>query len=115
MERILDRQNNPQSKSSWKPVLITNGIILFILFYFCYHLFVLETGDISYQIEDIIINSFIVISVWVVIVNIIGLFISLFFSKTYWRKWLVVVACGVIIFISILVIRFIIDFDKIIN
>ncbi len=113
-ERILDSENKPKVKNSWKPMLILNGIVLSILLYFCYQLFI-SGNDIVYRTQSIIMNSLMVISVWIVIVNVLFMLVSLFFSKTSWKKWLFVIVCGVILFILTLVIQLIIDFDKILS
>jgi hypothetical protein len=115
MENILDFKGKQQDKSSWKRVLITNGIILCIPLYFCYYYAFIETSDRHYQIEDIIIYSLFFTCIWTVILNALCLFISLFFSKTYWKKWLAVVVGGIILFLCTLGVQFILDFNKIIN
>ncbi|WP_338792414.1 YIP1 family protein [Bernardetia sp. MNP-M8] len=115
MERILDRQNNPQAKNSWKPVLITNGISVFLLLLWSYYMFFIEMEDATFPVENIIVSTFSIVSIFTAGINILCILVSLFISKTYWKKWLIMVAYCLILFICALIIQFILDFDKIIN
>ncbi|WP_157699023.1 hypothetical protein [Bernardetia litoralis] len=106
MERILDSQNSYQPKSSWKPVLIINGILLFTLLFLCYHFLFSKFEASSYSTEDTFISIFMIACFGLTLLNILCFFISLSFSKKYWRKWLMMIVISFILFILSLVIGF---------
>ncbi|WP_338767688.1 hypothetical protein WAF17_06320 [Bernardetia sp. ABR2-2B] len=112
MENVLDFEDKPKEKGSWKPVLITNGVLLLILFILCYHFLFSEFEIASYSIKDTFLSIFMIACFGLTLLNILLLFISLFFSKKYWKKWLIMAACGFLLFALILLVSVIMDFSK---
>lgn len=113
MKAVLDFENNQKGKGSWKVVWITNSILIALSFISCYYVFFMAVNNISLPVEDKISGTIIMLCFWVITINSVCLFISLFFSKTYWKKWVMGVVVGVVLFIATLLIQFIIDFEKI--
>lgn len=107
MEKILDSDYEKAiNRSSWKPVLITNGVfsIIFISFIYCMFLLVDDTGFSS--TAEMISAIFTMLFLCIIAMNILLLFISLFFSKIYWKKWLIMAIFGVVLLTFIIVVVF---------
>ena len=112
MKQILDLENKSETKSSWKPVLITNGVLvlLVILFFMIYA----YLGN-SYIKVPLIIKVYFtlfLIIVCIICFNILLTLLSFFFSKFYWKKWLIMAVIGVVLFIITIFIQLIIDISK---
>lgn len=111
MERILDRQNNTQTKSSWKPVLITNGVLIISFLIIGYLLF-LQVASFSIPIVTIVMNVIRNLCFLLIIVNTLCVFTSLIFFKNYWKKWLFMALLGVILLVTVMSIIFILNISK---
>ncbi|WP_375560430.1 hypothetical protein ACE193_22490 [Bernardetia sp. OM2101] len=112
MENVLDFEDKPEEKGSWKPVLITNGVLIIGFLIIGYLLF-LQVASFSIPIVSIVINVLRNLCFLLIIVNTLCVFISLIFFKNYWKKWLVMACFGVILFIAVISIIFILDISKI--
>ncbi len=106
MKEILDLENKSEGKNSWKPILITNGILSIVMTIFFIWLFLSTKDDVTFSEVGIIGGSFMVLCFALMGVNTLALFISLFFSKKYWKKWLVIILLGFVLFIFALIISF---------
>ncbi len=112
MERILDRQNNPQANNSWKPVLITNVFLTLLWILFPLLFFINGNGDIyigGIPLAQKIYIALFFTAICTVLINILLTLISLLFSKNYWKRWLLMVGFGFILFAFTILFAFIVD------
>lgn len=115
MKQILDLEDKPKEESSWKPILITNGVISIVTIIFFIWLFLSTKDNFTFSEEGLIGGSFMVSCFVLMIVNTFGLCISLFFSKKYWKKWLRMILIGFVLFIFAILVSFLFAVDSGIN
>jgi ABC-type phosphate/phosphonate transport system permease subunit len=106
MKEILDLESKPKEKSSWKSILITNGLLSIVMIIFFVWLFLSTKDDVTFSEVGIIGGSFMILCFALMGVNTLALFISLFFSKKYWKKWLTMILIGFVLFIFALIVSF---------
>ena len=92
---ILDKEIQQPKSTTWNYIIITN-IILGIIFLF---LFTMENLDRNHQI-DLIEISAITFGV-LFFINLFICPISLFFSKKYWLKWLIISAFSFVLCLTL--------------
>ncbi|WP_338812677.1 hypothetical protein V9L05_15025 [Bernardetia sp. Wsw4-3y2] len=103
MDKILDREEKKKQtnvwKNSWRVVLAANGILVLMSIQRVYSFFSsssLILTDFNFLIK---ISFFIdCLSSLMLICNLVLLFVSLFLSTTYWKKWLVMVLIGLVLY-----------------
>ena len=104
MSDILDKEENFNDKknSSWKPILITNGIFILILSGFALLFFIDNDGDIyigGIPLLEKIYFSLLFVSISMITINLFLTSVSLMVSKKYYKKWLLSVLFGVLLFL----------------
>ena len=103
MEKILDRQEKKKQtnvwKNSWRVVLAANGILVLMSVYRVSSFFS-SSSLILTDFNFLIKVSFFIdcLSSLMLICNLVLLFVSLFLSTTYWKKWLVMVLIGLVLY-----------------
>lgn len=100
MKVILDRNENLKSKDNgWLVVMIVNIMIICVA---C--LYAIFTSSSSSILQSI--------SGFLIMVNSILVFLSFSYHKNYWKKWLIMAAFGVVLFIIVIIFQLIIDVSK---
>ncbi|WP_338767690.1 hypothetical protein WAF17_06325 [Bernardetia sp. ABR2-2B] len=100
MKTILDFEDKPKEKGSWKPVLITNGVLFFIvvtlvILYFSADEFTFSTQFIK---REGIFISMLIASICVVFINVLATLVLFFSSDNQWKKCLLMVLSGIGLF-----------------
>jgi ABC-type phosphate/phosphonate transport system permease subunit len=106
MKDVLDFEDKPKGESSWKPVLITNGVLSIVMIIFFIWLFLSTKDDVTFSETSIIGGSFMILCFALMGINTLALFIYLFFSKKYWKKWLTMILIGFVLFIFAILVSF---------
>ncbi len=112
MQPILDLEEKKEIKNSWKPVLITNGILFISMIIFCIWIFFSTSDSITFPVADMIGGSIMLLCFAIIGVNILALIVSLFFSKERWKNWLIMIVIGFVILALSVFIAFLVDLEK---
>lgn len=99
MERILDKDEHQEKKdNSWFIVIVVNIMIIGIA---CLYTFYTSDSSLIYSILQ-----------FLVMINTLLLFLSFSYHKNYWKKWLLMVIIGVVLFLVALFIQVAFDISK---
>ncbi|WP_375560429.1 hypothetical protein ACE193_22485 [Bernardetia sp. OM2101] len=101
MDKILDREEQIKEtifwKNSWFVVLAANGMLVLMSIYKTYSFF---SSPLLPNLPFLMKISFFTnrLSFLMLICNLVLLFVSLFFSTTYWKKWLLMGLIGLVLY-----------------
>ncbi|WP_375560431.1 hypothetical protein ACE193_22495 [Bernardetia sp. OM2101] len=100
MENVLDFEDKPKEKGSWKPVLITNGVLFFIVATLVILHFISDeyTFTSEFIFPSGVFISLLIASICIIFINIIATLVLLLYSDKQWKKCLVIVLLGIGLF-----------------
>ena len=109
MNDILDLDEHSPKKSSWKPVLIVNGILAFIgLYYFARFLFADSVQIGLLGKNQVLVPILFITAFSIFTVNIVLGLVSYIFSNVHTKKWLTVAGYAFILSVCTLILSIII-------
>lgn len=115
MDNVLDKEQNlnDRKNSSWKPILVTNGILAILFAIYAYYSSI-DFRYLSFTPSMIIGRMIVIFCCGIILINIFFTFLSLIFFRKYWKKWIVMVGFGILLFITISFIQSFIDISNLI-